>query len=186
MKLTKRQLRRIIREAILLEIDSGVSIVEKRLFEKDDELVYELQEISRYGPRYHGSEHVGVGYLEESPFLSEEQVALVKSINPDPMGSYSNYWEYSVVYEVASDEARAAGKTDIYRIYNTTAVRDWGTSVKMPASGRNVEFWEESEVIDWINDMSHAVLEFAVTHSMADKSKYGYADPGPEFTKRTK
>jgi hypothetical protein len=179
MRLTEQQLRRTIRRAIVLqEWNSGISVHETRLFSEDDELVPELWDISQYGPRYQGSEHVAVGYLEESPFLSEKQASLIKSINSDPQGSYSKQWEYQVKYNSESGD---------YEIYDYTVIKDWGTSVNRPKGNvynSNKNEYEESEVIDWIADASHAALEFAVSHEMTDKDEFGYAEPGHEYTER--
>ena len=174
MRIRLSEVRRIIRRTILAE---NLLLQKEKLVEPDDELVPELQIISGFGSGDQGSADVAVGYITDSPFLTDEQEELLASIDSDPMGDpyEGNQWEYQIAWK---EDAQA------YQCFNYTNMQDWGTSTPQPRSGSHEVFQTPEEVIDWIKDMTHAATEFAVSHELVPKGDFGYANPGPEYTER--
>ena len=170
MRIRLSEIRRFIRGRILAE---NLQLQQSKMWDPDGELVPELQEISRYGCGYQGAEEVAVGTLSDSPFLTDEQRSMLTGIDTDPMGDpyEGDQWEYQISWE-----------GDHYECHNYTNISNWGTSMPQPQSGRNVVFHTEEEVIDWIKDLTHAAIEFSVSHEMVDKGEFGYADPSEEYT----
>ena len=174
MKMRLSEVRRFIRGRIIAE---SLTLDQSKLVEPDDMLVPALQEISRYGCGAQGVDTVAVGYISDSPFLTDEQFELITSIDTDPMGDpyEGDQWEYQIGWDENSQS---------YTCHNYTNMSNWGTSMPQPKSGNKVKFQTEEEVINWIEDMTHAAIEFAVSHEMVPKGEFGYADPGPEYTER--
>ena len=172
MRIRLSEIRRFIRSSILAE---NLTLDRSKLVEPDDMLVPELQTISGFGSGYQGSADVAVGYITDSPFLTDEQIEMLITIDTDPMGDpyEGDQWEYQISWD-----------GDHYQCYNYTNIQDWGTSQPLPRSGSKQVFQTEDEVIGWIKEMSHAAIEFAVSHEMVPKGEFGYANPGPEYTER--